>query len=354
MSRLDPPATHTCIALAVLLCAGGAHAPVAAQATPKSVVAIQAQEAQRTDERFLAYLTRFKAALAARFGGDPTLLMFKASEVEGEALVVTAPGKPAEHVIWQEGNWIPNTNRQLRPWAAADVAADHAFHVSQVQEAVVREAIRAYRRKPGKATDFLGDLSVGFDPDASMLIARFLTASLSGTGLGTFAFDLASGMGVVIVRAPQPAPPKAAPRQSDDLRHDVARAFAALRAVAPDKRLGAVRIERDRIDITLAERSTFRFDPTFALTPGAHYEGIWLCEKGFVEGDVDWGNLPDLAHVAVLVDHLDDEDEPHARYIVDRSRECGPVEIEVIFDNYTTPQPWVKFDTSGRYRSASH
>ena len=130
-------------------------------ATPKSVTDIQASEALHTDERLVAYLTRFKAALAAREGGDPTVLMFKASEVEGEALVVKAPGAPPEHVIWQEGKWIPNAGRQLRPWAAADVAAANAFRVSQVREATVREAMRAYRRAPGKATDFLGDLDGG-------------------------------------------------------------------------------------------------------------------------------------------------------------------------------------------------
>jgi hypothetical protein len=216
----------------------------------------------------------------------------------------------------------------------------------------VREAIRTFRRAPGKATDFLGDLTVGFDPDAAALIARFLTASLRGAGLGTYGFDLASGKAVVIVRGAPPAGPKATPRQTEDLRPEVARALAAVRATAPGTRLGAVRIEKQRIDITLADRSTYQFDRAFVLKPDNRYDGIRLCEKGFLEEDVDWGQLPELAHSAILAGNLDAEDEPHARYVVDRSRECDPVEIEVIFDNYKTPEPWVRFDSRGRYKSA--
>jgi len=347
-----PRNARVLVALAFALGAGCVATPLAAQGPAKAVADIQASEAVRTDERLVAYLTRFKAALAARFGGDPAVLMFKASEVEGEALVVKSPGTPAEHVIWQEGRWIANAGRQLRPWATGEVAVANAFRVSQVSEATVREAIRAYRRTPGKVTDFVGDLAVGFDPDAGTLIARLSTGSLTGAGLSSFTFDLASGKRVVIVRAPPPAAPKAAPRQTEDLRKDVARALAAVRAAAPGKRLGAVRIEKRRIEITLADRSTYQFDATFTLNPGERYDGIWLCEKGYLETDVDWGRLPELAHNAVLAGNLDDEDEPHARYVVDRSRDCGPVEVEVIFDNYTTPQPWVKFDGRGRYISA--
>jgi hypothetical protein len=135
------------------------------------------------------------------------------------------------------------------------------------------------------------------------------------------------------------------------VRREVARALAAVRAAAPDKRLGAVRIDRRRIDITLADRSTYQFDRTFTLTAGERYDGIWLCEKGFVQEDVSWDQLPELAHVALVIGKLDDEDEPHARYVVDRSRDCDPVEIEVVFDNYTIPQPWLKFDSRGRFKS---
>jgi hypothetical protein len=349
-----PPTTalHTgsraVIAAALALCTGSAAIPASAQATSKGTTAILAEEALHSDERMVAYLTRFKAALAAREGGDPTVLILKASEVEGSALVVKAPGAPPEHVIWQEGKWIPNTYRELRPWAPANIAAAHPFRVSEVREATVREAMRAYRRAPGKATDYLSDLEVGYDPDAGALIARLMTSNLSSYAIGSYTFDLASGKSVVIVRA---APPKPPPRQTDDVRGDIARALAAVRSAAPDKRLGAVRIEKRRIDITLADRSTYQFDRSYTLKPGERYDGSWLCEKGFVEEDVDWARLPELAQNAIIAANLDDEDEPYARYLVDRSRNCDPVEIEVTFDNYEIPQPWVKFDSRGRYKS---
>ena len=107
------------LALAVFAC--GAATQPAAQSTPKGVVDIQVSEARRTDERFLAYISRFKAALVAREGGDPLLLMFECSENEGQALVVRGPGAPPDHLIWQEGKWITTEGRQLRPWAVRDV-----------------------------------------------------------------------------------------------------------------------------------------------------------------------------------------------------------------------------------------
>ena len=330
------------------LCAGG----VSAQGTPKSVLDIQISEAKRTDERFLAYITRFKAALVAREGGDPLLMMFKASEVEGEALIVR-PGAPAVHVIWQEGNWIANDGRQLRPWAATDVATANAFHVSEVRDIVVRDAFRAYRTRPGKASDWIGDLTMGFDPDARALVAQLVIGSLTGGGLGNFTFDPVTGKSVVIARAPPPVVPKPPPRQTDDLRHEIPRALAAVRAAAPETRLGAVRITRQRIDFTLADRSTYTFDATFVLTPGARYDGTWLCEKGFAAEEIDWLRLHEFARLAVVNGRLDEEDEVHARFTVDRSRDCGPVEIEVVFDNYNLPQPWVKFDANGRYKGKS-
>lgn len=329
--------------------AGRAVAQPAAQATPKTVLDVQISEAKRTDERFLAYITRFKAALVAREGGDPLLMMFKASEVEGEALVVR-PGAAPDHVIWQEGRWISNDGRQLRPWAKPDVATANAFHVSQVRESVVRDTFRAYRTRPGKASDWIGDLTMGFDPDALVLVAQLVVGSMTGAGLGNFTFDPVTGKTVVIARAPPPVAPKPPPRQTDDMRHEIPRAMAALRAAAPDARLGAVRITRQRIDVTLADRSVYTFDPTFVLTPASRYDGTWLCEKGFAAEEIDWPRLHEFARLAVVNGRLDEEDEVHARFTIDRSRDCGPVEIEVVFDNYKIPQPWVKFDASGRYK----
>ena len=69
---------------------------------------------------------------------------------------------------------------------------------------------------------------------------------------------------------------------------------------------------------------------------------------GFVEGI-----HVEFARLAVVNGRLDEEDEVHARFTVDRSRDCGPVEIEVVFDNYNLPQPWVKFDANGRYKGKS-
>lgn len=339
-----------CAALALAVLAGSAATRTAAQTTPKSVQDIQVSEAKRTDERFLAYLTRFKAALTAREGGDPLLLMFECSEVEGEALVVRAPGAPAEFVLWQEGKWISNEGRQLRPWAAPEIAAANAFRLSQVREAVVRETLRAYRTRPGKASDSIGDLAVGFDPDAGALVARLEVSSLTSYAISSFTFDPVSGKNVVIARAPAPVAPKPPPRQTDDVRHEIPRALAAVQAAAPATRLGAVRITRQRIDFTLADRSTYTFDATYALTPGSRYDGTWLCEKGFAASEVDWLGLQELAHIALVNGRLDEEDEAHARYTIDRSRDCGPVEIEVVFDNYKIPQPWVRFDAGGHYK----
>ncbi len=339
-------------ALGFALGAVGAFAQPARQAPPKSVLEIQISEAKRTDERFLAYIARFKAALVARDGGDPLLLMFKASEVEGEALVVR-PGAPPEHIIWQEGKWISNDGRQLRAWARPDVATANAFHVTEVREAVIRDTLRAYRTRPGKASDWIGDLTMGFDPDAVALVAQLVVGSMTGAGLGNFTFDPVTGKTVVIARAPPPVAPKPPPRLTDDMRHEIPRAIAAVRAAAPDARLGAVRITRQRIDVTLADRSAFTFDPTFVLTPANRYDGTWLCEKGFAADDIDWLRLHEFARLAVVNGRLDEEDEVHARFTIDRSRDCGPVEIEVVFDNYKIPQPWVKFDATGRYKGKS-
>jgi hypothetical protein len=339
------------LALAVFAC--GTATQSRAQSTAKGVVDIQVSEAKRTDERFLAYITRFKAALSARVGGDPILLMFECSENEGQALVVREPGAPPDHLIWQEGKWIATEGRQLRPWAVPDVAAANTFRLSQVREAAVRETIRAYRARPGKAADWLGDVTIGFDPDAGALTARMVVGSLNSNGMDTFTFDPATGKNVVVARAPPPAAPKPPPRQTDDVRHEIPRALAAVQAAAPGMRLGAVRITRQRIDVTLADRSTYAFDATYVLTPGPRYDGTWLCEKGFAANEIDWLRLHEFARLAVVNGQLDEEDEVHARFTVDRSRDCGPVEIEVVFDNYKIPQPWVKFDASGHYKGKS-
>ena len=144
-------------------------------------------------------------------------------------------------------------------------------------------------------------------------------------------------------------PRASAPKRSDDLRKDIATALAALRREAPATRLGAMRVSKREIEFTLADRSTWTFDATHTLKAGRPYDGSFLCEKGWTEGEVDWAKLPGLPRNGVLAAGLDDEDEKHARYVIDRPRDCGALAIEVVYDNYKIPQPWARFDARGRY-----
>ena len=41
--------------------------------------------------------------------------------------------------------------------------------------------------------------------------------------------------------------------------------------------------------------------------------------------------------------------EAHARFRIDRPRDCGPLAIEVSYTNYQVPQPWVRFDPQGAF-----
>ena len=102
--------------------------------------------------------------------------MFKTSEVEGEALV-SRRRAPAEHVVWQEGKWIDARGRQLRPWAATEVAAANAFHVSQVREAAVRAAMRTIAAHPARRLISSATLPWASIRDAGALIARLPSAA---------------------------------------------------------------------------------------------------------------------------------------------------------------------------------
>lgn len=156
--------------------------------------AIQIREAQRTDERTFAYFAQFRTALAARFGADPLLSMLAFDEQEGHALVHKSPDAPAEHVIYQAGKWIGTDGRQLKPWApGADPAVAH-FRLSAVSEPMLREKFRAYRTQPGKATDHLGMVTVGyFGTPFNRLMAEVTVASMTTFGLSVWAFDLRGG-----------------------------------------------------------------------------------------------------------------------------------------------------------------
>ena len=130
-------------------------------------------------------------------------------------------------------------------------------------------------------------------------------------------------------------------------------ALAALRRGAPATRLGAVRVLAREIAFTLADRSRRRFDATHALPPGPRYDGPFLCEQGWSERDVDRAALEHLPRNGVLAAGLDDGCDGHARFVIDRPRDCGGLAIEVFCDNCRVPQPWGRFDPRGRLPRSS-
>ena len=164
-----------------------------ADAQGADVVAIQAREARNADQRTIAALERFRAALVARFGADPALTMLDVSENEGEALVLRAGTGAPEHVIWQGERWIGTENRQLRAWAAERVAAANAFPLSSVRAAAMRAWLASWRKVPAQATDFVAGYQVGFDPAAGRVVVRTRVGSLSTGRLSQQTFDPATG-----------------------------------------------------------------------------------------------------------------------------------------------------------------
>jgi len=149
-----------------------------ALAQPADVAAIQAREARNADARTLAALERFRNALVARFGGDPTLTMLEISETEGEALVVRANGPP-EHAIWQGGRWVGTDGRQLKPWASPSIAATHAFALSSVTAEPIRAWLDAWRKVPGQATDFVTGYAIGYESARSRIAIRATVGSMT-------------------------------------------------------------------------------------------------------------------------------------------------------------------------------
>lgn len=327
-----------------MLCAAHAIAQGA------NVAAIQASEARKADARTLAALEAFRHALIARFGADPTLTMLRWSESEGSALVQTSGGA-TEYVIRQGDAWVSTANRKLVPWAPPAVATANAFRLSSVKSAPIRAWLDAWRKAPGQATDFITDYEAGYEPSAARLVVRARVGSMTTFGLAQHAFDPSTGSSVTIAAAPRQVPKAiaTAQRRTDDLRRDASAALAALRKVEPSARLGSMRISQREIAFTLADRRTWTFDPSFRLTAGRPYDGSFLCAEGWLEDEVDWTKLAALPRNGVLAANLDDEDEAHARFTVDRSRGCGPLTIEVTYDNYRIPQPWARFDARGRY-----
>lgn len=193
--RLSTLSNSVTLALLLLFAAAaGAQAP--------DVRAIQAREAQKTDERTLAYLARFRTALVDRFGGDPLLSMFVFSENEGSALVHTNAVAPAQHVIFQEGKWIGTDGRQLKPWVPGADPEVARFRLSRVTEAFVRERFRAHRAQPDRASDHLSPVQIGyFGKPFDRLVLEMQVLSLSRYGLSSRVFDLASGAALDVDKA---------------------------------------------------------------------------------------------------------------------------------------------------------
>ncbi|MEO8751147.1 MAG: hypothetical protein ABI624_00555 [Casimicrobiaceae bacterium] len=189
------PAWHLRIrqAAALLLLA------LALDARPQDTRALQVREAQRTDERTLAYFAQFRAALTARFGADPLLSMLVFDEQEGQALVHKSAGGPPEHVIFQTGKWIGTDGRELLPWAPAADPAIARFALSGVSETFVRDKFRAYRAPPAKAADHLGPVKVGYFGDPfNRLVAQVQVASMATFAFSVIAFDLRTGQALDI------------------------------------------------------------------------------------------------------------------------------------------------------------
>jgi hypothetical protein len=333
---------------------------VASAQTPDTR-AILIREAQRSDERLFAYYGRFKAELIARYGGDPLLSKLQVSEVEAQALVHPTRGAAAEHVIWQEGKWISTANRQLRPWVSAADAQAHLFALSAVGEKRWRDKFRGHREKPQQAADHLGDLTVGyFGAPFNRLAVEVRVGSLSTGTIDTFVFDAATGEmldvkgAVAKARADRDA---AARREAAadkavanrDLIGEAAQALAAFRQNVGPAKLMAVWIERDKIAFVQTDRVIVDYDRRSRFARRAEpYTSAWLCADGFADADIDWRELPALVEKAMLAGNMDDEDRAYAAIDVERPRECAPPTIEVKFNNYRSPKPYVRFDARGR------
>lgn len=176
-----------------VLAAVSAWGIACAGAQGADIVAIQAREARNADQRTIAALERFRTALVARFGADPSLTMLDVSENEGEALVLRAGASAPEYVIWQGERWMGTENRQLRAWASERIAAANAFPLSSVRVAAIRAWLEAWRKVPAHATDFVAGYQVGFEPAAGRVVVRTRVGSLSTGRLSQQTFDPATG-----------------------------------------------------------------------------------------------------------------------------------------------------------------
>jgi hypothetical protein len=343
------------IAATVLLLAFGSVAQA------QDVRAIQIREAQKADERTIAYYGRFRAALTEKFGNDPLLSMLVFSENEATALVHSKPSAPAQFVIFQEGKWIDTDGRELKPWAPNADPAVAQFRLSRVTDTFLRERFRAHRAQAARATDHLSPVKVGyFGKPFDRLILEYQVLSMTRFGFSSAAFDLATGASLDVNAAIEGARAerKEAARKEEieakaaakrDLRKEVPATLAAFRRDAGPARLMAVWIAKDKITFVRADKAIVDYDQRGRFVKRKEpYDSIWLCTEGFDDREVDWSGFAALVEKALLAGNLDEEDRDHAAIAVERPRECAPTLIEVKFTNYKAPQPYVTFDAAGR------
>ena len=327
--------------------------------------AVQAREAQNADNRTLAYLAGFRAALIAKFGADPWLSKLVWNENEVSALVNAMPTAAAEHVIWQEGKWISTDGRQLKPWVTNADPAIALFRLSTVTDKFIRERIRAHRAVPARAADFLMSSTVGyFGKPFDRIVFEMQVGSMTGFGISAVAFDLASGapldVNTVIADArtqrAEAARKDTAEAKAAAKRNLVAEApstLAAFRRERGNAKLMAVWIARDKVTFVQADRAIIDYDQRGRFTQRpSPYDQAWLCTQGFEDREVDWNGFAVLIDKALLAGNLDEEDRAHAAVAVERPRECEPTRIEVKFTNYKSPYPFVTFDAAGRLLKA--
>src|SRR5687767_3068698 len=330
-------------------------------ANAQDVRAIQAREAQKTDERTLAYLARFRSALTERFGADPLLSALVFSENEGTALVHADSAAPAQFVIFQEGKWIGTDGRELKPWAPNADPAIARFRLSRVTDAFIRERFRAHRAVAARASDHLSPIRVGyFGKPFDRMIMEVQVLSLSRFGMSTAAYDLATGASLDVdaaiadARSQREAAAKkdAAEAKAAAQRNLVREAptiLAQYRKEMGTTRLMAVWIERQRVTFIQTDNAVVDYDRRGRFSRRASaYDSGWLCVEGFDDREVDWAGFAMLIEKAMLARNLDEEDREHARIDVERQRGCAPTTIEVKFTNYKTPWPFAVFDASGR------
>ena len=324
---------------------------------------IQIREAQRTDERTFAYYGQFRGALIARFGADPLLSMFKFDEQEGQALVHTTPGGPPEHVIYQTGKWISTDGRQLKPWAPDADPAVARFPLSAIREAALREKFRAHRAQAAKAADHLGAVTIGYfgNPFNRMIVEiGVVSMATAEFKMSVIAFDFSTGKqldvdaAIAQVRAQREAEQAkrtAARKEADkrDLRKEVPAILAAYRRDVGTGRLMGIWVEKGTITFIQGDGVMTDYGAFGVFKKrDSKYDSIWMCREGFDERDIDWAGFPTLVEKAMLAGNLDEEDREHAAFKVERPRECNPVEIEVKFTNYKSPEPYSVFDARGR------